>query len=327
MSQANTLSVLVKALRWEAPGIISLELVPVPGGGEQALPTFAAGSHIDLHLGGGFVRSYSLLDMADAPARYRVAVLRDRASRGGSRAVHEQLRVGQTITISAPRNNFALHEDAARSVLLAGGIGITPILCMARRLKALGRPVEMIYAARSQGEAAFHDEILALGIPVHWHFDAQAGGPPDLRALLAARAGGENAATTHFYACGPTPMLDGFVATAEALGLKNAHIERFTAVEQAAASDALGSYEVVLQKSGKVIQVTPDKGLLATLRDAGADVIYSCEEGICGTCETKVIEGEPDHRDSVLSASERAANKTMMICVSGCKSARLVLDL
>jgi ferredoxin len=194
---------------------------------------------------------------------------------------------------------------------------------MARRLHQLGKPCELLYFARSRKSAAFMDEVQALGIAVHWHFDEEAGGPPDLKGLLAARGG----AGRHYYACGPSVMLDNFVATCEALGYAEAHIERFAAVEHKPADDAKKTFTVELKRSGRVIEITPDKSVLHTLLDAGVDVDHSCEEGVCGACETKVLEGEPDHRDSVLSAAEHASNKMMMVCVSGCKSARLVLDL
>jgi ferredoxin-NADP reductase len=318
---SESLTALIHTLRFEAEDITSIELRPVGGG---SFPGFAPGSHIDLHLPNAMVRSYSLVNPSGETHRYVVAVLKDRASRGGSRCVHEQLRVGMQIRISAPRNNFHLHEDAGGTVLVAGGIGVTPLLCMALRLKALGRPFEFLYFARSRASAAFVSEIEALGVPVTWHFDAEKGGPPDLRALLAARPA---QAGTHYYACGPAVMLDSFEKSCAELGYANAHIERFTAVEVAASADARAGYTVELKRAGKEFQVQAGQNLLAALRAAGADPSTSCEEGICGSCETRVLAGIPDHRDSVLSPSEQAANITMMVCVSGCKSERLVLDL
>ena len=238
--------------------------------------------------------------------------------------MHQDLRVGMTLPISAPRNNFQLHEDAGHSVLVAGGIGVTPILGMARRLKALGKPFELLYFARSRASAAFIAELEALGVPAYWHFDDERGAPPDLKALLGRRP---VEAGTHYYACGPAVMLDAFEAVCAELGHTNAHIERFSAVEVAASSDAQAVYTVDLQRSGKTFTITPEKSLLNTLLDAGIDVPFSCSEGICGTCETKVVSGIPDHRDSVLSVKEKATNKSMMVCVSGCKSSALVLDL
>jgi ferredoxin-NADP reductase len=318
---SQTLNAFIQTLRFEAEDITSIELRPV--GAAEFLP-FTAGAHIDMHLPNQMVRSYSLLNASNERHRYLVAVLKDRASRGGSRCVHEQLRVGMALTISAPRNNFHLHEDAAHSVLVAGGIGVTPLLCMARRLRELGRSFEVLYFARSRSSAAFVAEIEALGAPVAWHFDAEKGGPPDLRALLAARPA---QAGTHYYACGPAVMLDSFEKNCAELGYTQAHIERFSAVEVAAAVDARLSYSVELRRSAKVISVTAPETLLSALRAAGVDPSTSCEEGVCGACETRVLDGTPDHRDSVLSAAERATNKVMMVCVGGCKSERLVLDL
>lgn len=311
----------VHTLRHEAQDTISVELRPV---GAQEFPPFEAGAHIDQHLPNGMTRSYSLCNDSRERHRYVVAVLKDRASRGGSRCVHEQLRVGMTLDISAPRNHFALHEEAAHSVLLAGGIGITPILCMARRLKALGRSFELLCFARSRQHMAFVSEIEALGAPVYWHFDDERGGPPDLHGLLARRI---PAADTHHYACGPAVMLDTFEQVCAELGHNQAHIERFAAVQILAAADARRGYTVELRRSGKTFEVTADTTLHNMLQACKADVPFSCEEGVCGSCETRVLEGEIDHRDSVLTVAERASNKAMMVCVSGCKSERLVLDL
>ena len=317
----SSLKAYVHALRFEADDIISVEFRPADG---AVFPEFTAGSHIDLHLPNGLVRSYSLSNSTKDQQRYVVGVLKDRASRGGSRCVHEQLRVGQKLLISTPRNNFPLHEDAAYSVLVAGGIGVTPVLCMARRLKDLDKHFEFLYFARSRKSAAFTADIEALGVPVTWHFDDEQGGPPNLHALLSRRAA---SATEHYYACGPSVMLDNFEKTCAALGHTQAHIERFSAVEVAASADAKASYTVELRTSGKTFEVTPDTTLHKQLIASGVFIPFSCEEGICGSCETRVLEGEVDHRDSILTPAERTANTVMMVCVSGCKSQRLVLDL
>ncbi|MBV8620339.1 MAG: oxidoreductase [Curvibacter sp.] len=315
------LNALVHTLRHEADDILSLELRPLDG---PEFPAFSAGAHIDLHLPNGLVRSYSLLNDPGERHRYVLGILKDRASRGGSRWVHEQLHVGQRITIGSPRNHFALHEEAAHSVLVAGGIGVTPILCMARRLKAIGRSFELLYFARSRRSAAFLDELQALGMPLHLHFDDECGGPPALRALLAERLGRSG---VHAYACGPAVMLDAFEKDCAALGCADVHVERFTAAEVAAATDARDQYTVELRRSGQVLTVQPGQSLLAALKAVPVRLDTSCEEGVCGSCETRVLAGTPDHRDSVLSASEKAANQVMMVCVSGCRSERLVLDL
>jgi len=310
-------------MRWEAEGTLSIELRPASA--DVEFPPFEAGSHIDLHLPNGLVRSYSLCNDPAERGRYRVGVLHDKKSRGGSRYVHQQLRVGQVIDIGAPRNNFQLHEDAPKSVLVCGGIGVTPIYCMLQRLAALGRTVEVVYCARNRKEAAFMDAIegFAERAAITWHFDDTAGGPPQLNQLLAGRG-----ADSHYYCCGPTPMLDAFEKSCEALGYANAHIERFAAVVIEAAATSHG-FEVVCERSGKTVPVPAGKAILDALIDAGISHDHSCKEGVCGACETAVIDfdGELEHHDGILTKLERQSGKTMMICVSRCSGKRLVLDL
>ncbi|MDM0048674.1 PDR/VanB family oxidoreductase [Variovorax sp. J22R115] len=318
-----TLNALVHTMRYEADGIVSVEFRPATP--EVDFPAFEAGSHIDLHLPNGLVRSYSLCNPSTDRQRYVVGVLNDRKSRGGSRYVHQQLRVGMTLPISVPRNNFKLEEGAERSVLVAGGIGVTPIWCMLQRLISIGKPVELLYCARARKEAAFVEAITALAaeksVQLTWHFDEEKGGPPNLAALLV-----DKGADSHYYCCGPTPMLDGFEKTCEQLGYPHAHIERFAAVHVEAPS-ATQSYMVECAKSGKTVEVPPGKSILDSLIDAGLNPDHSCKEGVCGACETKVLDGEIDHHDGILTKLERASNKTMMICVSGCKRGPLVLDI
>jgi ferredoxin-NADP reductase len=321
----KTLNALVHTMRHEAEGVISIELRPTPGA--EPFPSFEPGAHIDLHLPNGLMRSYSLLNSVTDSRRYVIGVLNDRNSRGGSRYLHQQLRVGMTLPISAPRNNFVLHESAPRSVLLAGGIGVTPLLCMLKRLATLNRPADFIYCARSRKEAAFTEEIDALAsaadIRVSWHFDDERGGPPDLGKMLAGHS-----PDTHLYSCGPGPMLDAFERVCEELGYANAHIERFAAAPaNPEVPWSMESYSVELRRSGKTLEVTAGMSLLDALLNAGVSHDYSCREGVCGSCETKVLAGEVDHRDSILTKAERTANKTMMVCVSGCKRGPLVLDL
>ena len=320
---ASTLKALVHTLRYEADGIVSVEFRPASAAVE--FPHFEAGSHIDLHLPNGLVRSYSLCNPASDRGRYVVGVLHDKKSRGGSRYVHQQLRVGQVIDISVPRNNFALQEDAPKSVLVSGGIGVTPIFCMLQRLTALGRPVEIVYCARNRKEAAFIEAIegLADKASITWHFDDEAGGPPDLVRLLGGRG-----ADSHYYCCGPTPMLDAFERHCEQLGYAHVHIERFAAVVVESAANAHG-FEVVCEQSGKTVDVPPGKSVLDALIDAGMSPDHSCKEGVCGACETAVLDfdGELDHQDGILTKIERQSGKTMMICVSRCTGKRLVLDV
>jgi tetrachlorobenzoquinone reductase len=318
MTSSSPIPVRVHAIRFEAQGIVSVELRSVEG---EDLPPFSAGSHIDLHLPNSMVRSYSLFNSSAERHRYLIGVLNDRASSGGSRFVHEQLRVGSVITISKPRNNFELDETAAMSVLVAGGIGVTPIVSMYNQLTTIKKPVDLIYCARTRTEAAFVDELRALGRTVNTRFDDEAGSPPNLSEMLRGYG-----AETHFYCCGPTPMLDAFEAACNQLGHQHVHIERFVAAENVQATQTSG-YTVELAKSGRIIAVPAGKSLLDAILEAGVDSDYSCREGVCGACETVVLSGEPDHRDSVLTQRERAANKSMMLCVSGCKGIKLVLDI
>lgn len=282
------------------------------------LPPSEPGAHIGLHLPNGLVRQYSLLEGGEGQRRYLVGVKRDPKSRGGSSFMHEQLRPGVEIDVEPPRNNFPLREEASHSVLIGGGIGITPILCMARRLHALGRPLTLVYSCRDRADVAFFEEL--QGYPdLHLHVDTDAGGVLDVAAVIAA-----GPADAHFYCCGPAPMLAAFEAATAHLPPEQVHVEYFTAKQEAALD---GGYTVELSRSGKSLQVPGGKTILQVLREAGIEVAHSCEEGVCGACETRVLAGIPDHRDAILSDPEKAANNTMMICCSGCKGERLVLDL
>lgn len=311
------LDVRVRQMRREADSVISLEFESAAAGG---LPPYEPGAHIDIDLPNGVTRSYSLCGAT--PNVYRIGVLKDRASRGGSAFIHEQLRLGDVLKISTPRNNFPLREGASHNVLIAGGIGITPILSMLRKLAEDGKPTELIYAARSRSEAAFLQEVEALGVRVTSHFDDEQGGPPDLTKIMSGRPPG-----TYFYACGPAPMLNAFEAAGKSLDLAHCYVERFSAVRKTAAIDAKNRFEVVLARSGHAYQIPESKSILDTLLEHGVAVQHSCKEGICGACRTKVIDGRPDHRDSVLTPEEREAGAHIMVCVSGCKSEKLVLDL
>lgn len=318
----SSLTALVHRIRPEASSIVSVELLPASE--HMRLPGFSAGSHIDLHMPNGITRSYSLCNDPREQDRYVVAVAHDRHSRGGSRYINQELRTGAELRISAPRNNFRLDEDADRFVLLAGGIGVTPLYAMLQRLKRLGKQVTFIYCARSRGEAAFVDEIAAMAdtrTTIVRHFDDEAGQPPSLDTLLAGCG-----AATRLYCCGPAPMLDAFVATCESLGLPHAFIERFTTARtETPAGDH--PYVLELRRSGRVLQVPAGKTPLRAMLEAGIEVDFGCEEGLCGACESRVLEGVVEHRDALLSKAEKASNKTMLICVSGCKTERLVLDL
>lgn len=325
MTTPSTLSVRVRAMTWEAQSIVGLELVPVPP--LRELPAFSAGAHIDLHLNtpqGPLVRSYSLLNDPRETHRYCLGINRDANSRGGSSHVHEQLRVGQVLTISAPRNHFPLDESAPHNVFIAGGIGITPMLSMIARSQALGTPWTLYYAARTREHAGFLDRLEnpdgTAGAQVVLNFDQAPGGKMlDLHAVVAGLPAG-----AHVYCCGPIPMLQAYEAATVSLPAERVHKEYFAA-KDAPASE--GGFTVELARSHKTLQVPAGKTLLDCLIEIHAEPPYSCREGICGTCEVRVLEGTPDHRDMVLSDSERAANNRMMVCCSGAKSPKLVLDL
>lgn len=323
---SSNLQAFVFNQTYEAKGIISVELRPIHPKG--LFPAAEAGAHVDLHLGNGLVRSYSVTNPGDE-RRYVIAVLNDKNSRGGSRYIHEKLRVGQDIEICVPRNHFKLDEAATHSVLLAGGIGVTPIYAMFQRLLSLDRSVEFIYCARSREEAAYVERITSLATSgstsktppyIRLHFNDEKGAAPDLERLLAGRP-----LDTHFYCCGPSPMLDAYEKACQALGQVHMHMERFSATKEVAPPEA-GTYYVELRKSGRTLRVLPGVSLLDSLLQAGLKPDFSCREGICGACETKVISGEVDHHDHILTKQEKAANKSMMICVSSCRSGTLVLE-
>jgi ferredoxin-NADP reductase len=283
------------------------------------LPGAEPGAHIGLILPNGVERQYSLVHYGPELFEYVVGVKLDPKSRGGSIFMHNQLRVGTTVTIQPPRNNFPLVENAEHTVLLAGGIGITPIFCMVQRLIALGRSWELHYSSRSRADAAFLRDLEKYP-QVHFHFDDEHEGRVlGIPAIIAALP--KNA---HLYCCGPGPMLAAFEAATAAWPTSQIHVEYFTP-KFAAAQE--GGYIVELARSKKELLVPTGKSILQVVRDAGIDVPFSCEEGICGACETRVISGIPDHRDSILTEGERKQNATMMICCSGSKTPRLVLDL
>ena len=318
VAQSAWQTLVVKQRRDEATDIISLELEPTDG---ATLAPFTAGSHVDVRLRSGLVRQYSLSNSPAETHRYRLGVLREPASRGGSRAIHEHLQAGQTVEIGRPRNAFALNEDADHTILMAGGIGITPLLAMAHRLRDLGKPFELHYCTRSRDRAAFMSELDTFGDRVHLHFD---DGPAtqklEIDTLLASSAVGR-----HFYACGPRGFMDYVVGAAKRLDWSpsNIHVEHF-----GAEIDTNGEpFTVVARRSGLTLAVRPGQTIASVLRDAGVAFDMSCQSGVCGTCVTAVIEGTPDHRDLVQTEEEKATNKTITICCSRSKTRSLVLDI
>ncbi|MEU8756483.1 PDR/VanB family oxidoreductase [Streptomyces chartreusis] len=308
----HELDLLVRRMTWEADGVLSVELARPDG---KPLPAWTPGAHLDLHVG-GFVRQYSLCgDLAD-PTAYRLGVLNEPSSRGGSRHVHTKLRPGQSVHAVGPRNHFAL-EPAASYVFLAGGIGITPILAMARCAERDGVPYRLIHGGRSRASMAFGAELSALDgdvtlVPQDEH------GHPDLAAALR-----DLPADALVYCCGPEPLLK---AVEEACPTGQLRVERFAApVVERDGDDT--AFEVECRRSGVTLNVDAGTSVLEAAENAGLAVASSCRDGICGSCETRVLAGTPDHRDFLLSEAERATGETMMLCVSRCASDRLVLDL
>jgi vanillate monooxygenase ferredoxin subunit len=318
----SALAVRVTRKAVEADDICTFELASVDG---TPLPAFSAGSHIDVQLPGGLTRQYSLCNDPAESHRYLIGVLHDAASRGGSAAMHSQVHEGTLLQISPPKNHFALAPHAPRHLLLAGGIGVTPILCMAERLAATGADFQMHYATRSRARTAFFERIQRAPFAdrVHFHFDDGAADQKlHIDKLLAAQAAG-----THLYVCGPQGLMDAALAAARAGGwdAPRLHYEFFGADVAPRADD--GAFDVQLASSGRVIRVPAEQSVLAALADAGVIVPSSCEQGVCGTCLTRVIDGVPDHRDQYLLPEEQAANDQFLPCCSRAKSARLVVDL
>ncbi|MBC9953197.1 oxidoreductase [Leucobacter sp. cx-42] len=315
---APTHRVRVERVRDEAMGIRSFQFVPVDG---VPLSGWKPGAHVDVHLPSGTIRQYSLCgDLTDRES-YRIAVLEIVDGRGGSVEVHRELTEGAVLEIGVPRNDFRL-QDAPAYLFIAGGIGITPILAMIKEVAAAGKPWRLVYGARSAANFAFTEEIDALAATTWGRVDyvpQDTAGHADLPTLV------KNSVGHGVYCCGPGPLMDALGAemTKQARG-SDLVIERFTPPEIVVA-DGAGSFEVELTESGVTVTVEPDVSILEAIRDAGVDVPSSCEMGICGTCETRVISGDIEHNDSLLTDDERDAGDVMMICVSRACSPKLVL--
>ncbi len=286
------------------------------------LPPFEAGAHVDLHVGAGLVRQYSLCgDPADRGI-YRLGILLETGGRGGSAAVHREFLEGQRVRISAPRNSFKLVEDASCSVLLAGGIGITPMLAMAHRLNALSRPFELHYCTRSHGRTAFTGDIAEASFASHVHVHHDDG--PVAQRFDPAQSLPAPGPGVHLYACGPKGFMDWIIAGAETRGWPDVNIHReYFSAEVILTGD---SFTVEARRSGKTVTVPAGQSIAATLLDAGVSIPLSCEQGVCGTCLVDVIEGTPDHRDLFQTDEEKASNRQITLCCSRSLSAKLVLD-
>ena len=299
-----------------AEDVMTVTLADAAGG---RLPDWTPGAHIDLVLPGGLVRQYSLCGDRWDPRTYRVGVLREPGGRGGSAWVHDRLAVGDIVGLGGPRNNFPL-VPAARYLFIAGGIGITPLLPMIQQANLLGADWQLLYGGRKTASMAFRDDLAGYGNRVQVR-PQDVCGLLDLAGFLRGYQAG-----TRVYCCGPAPLLDAVSGACAALPPHTLRTERFV-TDALAAPARSASFEVELARSGRIVTVTPDASVLDAVTAAGADVLSSCRQGVCGTCEITVLGGAPDHRDSVLDDAERAAGTCMFVCVSRSRTDRLVLDL
>lgn len=305
----------VESRRDLTPSIVEFTLVSV---GDETLPSFNPGAHITVETPSGAMRRYSLVNDGSEPKAYVVAIKREPQSRGGSASMHEDGAVGTELTIEVPENDFPL-TDVQKYLLIAGGIGITPIYSMARYLDKKGKMLRIIYVSRNAEDAAYLNELINEfegRIIVH-HDDGNSDAVYDFwDDLVTPRA-------THVFCCGPKPLMEAIKAVSGHWPEGRIHFEDFKPVDVIRQDDV--SFEVELKKSGETITVPEDRSILEALRDAGITTSSSCESGTCGTCKTRLLEGKADHRDMVLMEEEK--DNQIMICVSRAKSGRLVLDL
>ncbi|MBD8493057.1 PDR/VanB family oxidoreductase [Pseudomonas syringae] len=314
------LNVVVSKRQVQGDGVVVLDLTRADG---APLPLFEAGAHVDIHIAPGLVRQYSLCsDPADV-SLYRLGVLRDPASRGGSVGVHDTLLEGRSVQISTPRNLFPLVAGARRSILLGGGIGITPMIAMAYALQQRGEDFELHYCGRSRSRSAFLEQLQAAPFAdkVITHFDDEGAGQNlDLVKVL-----GQGERGVHMYTCGPSGFMEWVINGARQQGYAEDHIHKeYFQVEVDASGE---SFEVVAARSGKTVQVVEGQSILDALAGVGIKIEISCEQGVCGTCLCDVLEGEPDHRDVYLTDEEKAGNDQILVCCSRAKTKKLVLDI
>jgi len=305
----------------EAAGIFFFELVDPDG---KELPPFTAGSHLEIRIGDK-IRQYSLCNPPSERHRYIIAVQRELAGRGGSQQFCDAVKEGDTIVLRGPHNLFPLNDQAGTSILLAGGIGVTPILAMAEHLQAGGANFQFHYCTRTRARTAFYDRIAGSSFApsTQFHFD---DGPEEQRPHFEAFLG-QPAADKHVYICGPAPMIDAVVEAAKRLAWPDdhVHVERF--VGAAAMPGDARDFYVEIKRTGQIVLVPHDKTVVQALAEIGVDIPVSCEQGVCATCLTNIVEGVPDHRDLILTRDEQASNKLFTPCVSRAKSDILVLDL
>jgi ferredoxin-NADP reductase len=318
----EVLNVLISGRKEQIAGIITLDLLPVAS---ERLPSFDAGAHVDVHIAPGIVRQYSLCNDPAEIHRYRIGVLRESQSRGGSVEIHSSFLNGRRVHISRPRNHFPLAEDSGPSILVGGGIGITPLIAMAHHLHSQKRDFRLHYCVRSRGRAAFLAELQHVEFRQHVLLHCDDGLPEQRFNLQAALGAGAHG--THVYACGPSGFVDSVVNEAKRAKLAPArmHVERFQRDLVPASADR--EFIVVAHRSGQIVKVPPETTIATALARAGVAVELSCEQGICGTCITDVLEGVPEHRDMYLTDTEKTLNNRIAVCCSRSLTDILVLDV
>lgn len=319
MPTPETLDLILLRKETVAEGVVQLRLGRQDNG---ALPAWEPGAHIDLHVGGHppMVRQYSLCSSPADRDHYEVAVLREPTSRGGSSYIVDRLKPGDNVPISLPRNHFAL-VPSRRYVFVAGGIGITPMIPMIDAAEASGSDWTLLYGGRTRGSMAFADELAAAWGPQVSVRPEDEHGLLDVTSLLSSPA-----PDTAIYCCGPGPLLNAVEAACASWPPGALHMERFAPDPDVSSGAENTAFEVEFAKCGVTLTIPADRSIMEVAEEAGIPIVYSCEEGTCGVCETAVLSGEPDHRDSVLTDPERRAGASMMICVSRARSSRLVLD-
>lgn len=307
------LELVVTQLTWEADGVVSLTLAAPDG---SALPPWEPGAHIELALPSGRLRHYSLFGDPDERHQYRIGVLRQDSGRGGSREIHIGLPAGSRLRVRAPRNNFRL-QPADRYLFIAGGIGITGVWAMAEAVAARGADWSFVYGGRTRAGMAFIEDVRALDPDRVEIVPQDECGLPDLESIISQQPEG-----TGVYCCGPPPLLDAVARLVDERPDLQLHVERFTA----SAPTGGAAIEVELRRSGATVEVGCGETILQAVRRVLPSVPASCEQGVCGSCRSVVLDGEPEHRDQLLSDAERAAGQ-ILICVSRAKGDRLALDL
>lgn len=314
------IEVVVSDIIDETPDIRRITLATPDG---VALPVFEAGAHIDLHLPNGMIRQYSLLNPPGETDTYQLGILKEKSSRGGSAWIHQTLGKMDRLHVSTPRNLFPIVKTARRHILFAGGIGITPILSIARHLSALGADFAAYYSVRDRHEAAFYKDLAPLGNRIRLLAD---GRDAAQTVLLEALSGPSD--DTHLYVCGPSGYIQAIWNLARLQEWPDSHFHTEAFCASPLPSDTTDhAFTIHLGRSGVTIPVGEGQTVIRALQEHGFDIPFSCEQGICGTCLTKVISGVPDHRDQYLTDEERDANDQFMPCCSRSKSPELVLDL